>query len=107
MESATELLGLFESELNAGKITDGEVVMASKWSAPILIQLESLQIELETDGSEIALRRASAAVSRSLRIYASLFASKLGANLYDGRQLLAGKRPFDLGPAEICLRVGF
>lgn len=96
MESATELLGLFESELNAGKITDGEVVMASKWSAPILIQLESLQIELETDGSEIALRRASAAVSRSLRIYASLFASKLGANLYDGRQLLAESRLSEL-----------
>lgn len=58
MESAIDLLGLFESELEA-------VIEDTGWrdgyglsvAIPILIQFESLQTTLETDGGEIVLNR--------------------------------------------------
>lgn len=58
MDSAIDLLGVFETELNAAIEDNGwRQGYGLTVSAPVLIQLESLHIELETDGSEIALKR--------------------------------------------------
>ena len=58
MDSAIDLLGLFEKELNAEIDDNGwRKGYGLRVAAPVLIRLESLQAELETDGNEIALNR--------------------------------------------------
>ena len=58
MDSAIDLLGFFEKELNAAiEDTGWRQGCGLTVAAPVMIQLESLQTELETDGSEIALKR--------------------------------------------------
>lgn len=58
MESAIDLLTLFEKQLNATIEDNGwRSGYGLRVSEPILIQLESLQTELTTDGSEITIKR--------------------------------------------------
>ena len=58
MDSAIDLLGFFETELNAAIEDNGwRQGYGLTVAAPVLIQLDSLHTELETDGSEIVLKR--------------------------------------------------
>ena len=58
MDSAIDLLGFLEAELNAAVEDNGwRQGYGLTVATPVLIQLESLHTELETDGSEIVLKR--------------------------------------------------
>ena len=58
MDWAVELLGLLEAELHADvEDTGWKQGYGLKVAAPILIRLESLEVELTTDGNEIVVRR--------------------------------------------------
>lgn len=60
MDSAIDLLGFIETELNAEVEDNGwRQGYGLTVAAPVLIQFESLHAELETDGSEIVLKRIS------------------------------------------------
>jgi hypothetical protein len=54
---AADLLGFFESELEAEVEDTGWKRRGPKLAEPVLIQLEDLEIELSTDGSEVLIRR--------------------------------------------------
>ena len=63
MDTAIELLGMLEGELHADvEDTGWKKGYGLEVATPILIQLESLLIELTTDGNEIAVRRAAGSV---------------------------------------------
>lgn len=58
MDLAIELLGLFESELDAEvEDTGWKRGYGLAVAAPVAIRLESLDVELVTDGSEVLIRR--------------------------------------------------
>lgn len=60
MDSAVELLGILEAELDAEvEDTGWKSGHGIGVGSPILIQLESLGVELTTDGNEISLKRVS------------------------------------------------
>ena len=60
MAAAVDLLGLFEAELHADvEDTGWRRGYGVKVSMPILIQLESLEVELIAEGNEIVLSRMS------------------------------------------------
>jgi hypothetical protein len=58
MEAAVELLGLLEAELHADvEDTGWRRGYGLKVATPVLIQLESLEAELTSDGNEIVVSR--------------------------------------------------
>lgn len=58
VEVARNLLGVFEAELEAEmENTAWKQGYGPKAAEPVLIQLESLEVELSTDGGEVVLRR--------------------------------------------------
>ena len=58
MDTAVDLLGFLESELSADIHDTGwKRGFGLKVAIPLLIQLESLEVELVTDGSEVVMRR--------------------------------------------------
>ena len=58
MDVAVDLLGFLEAELDAEiENTGWKSGYGLKVSEPVLIQLEGLEAELATDGSEVVLRR--------------------------------------------------
>ncbi|MEO8308670.1 MAG: hypothetical protein ABI616_11600 [Pseudomonadota bacterium] len=58
MEAALEALGFIETELEAEiEDTGWKRGLGLKVSEPVLIQLEGLNVELSTDGTELLLRR--------------------------------------------------
>ena len=54
---AVDLLGFFESELEAEVEDTGWRRHGPRVAEPVLIQLEGLELELATDGSEVLIRR--------------------------------------------------
>jgi len=60
MDAAVELLGMLEAELHADvEDTGWKRGYGLKVATPVLIQLESLEAELTTDGNEIVVSRAA------------------------------------------------
>jgi hypothetical protein len=58
MAAAVELLGMLEAELHAEvEDTGWKRGFGLKVATPVLIQLESLEVELTTDGNEISVSR--------------------------------------------------
>ena len=58
MELAMELLGTLESELHAQVENSGwKQGYGLEVSVPLLVQLESLEVEIGTDGEEVVLAR--------------------------------------------------
>lgn len=58
VDAAVDLLGLFESELHADvEDTGWRRGNGLKVAMPVLLQLESLEAELTTDGNEIVVSR--------------------------------------------------
>jgi hypothetical protein len=58
MDAAVDLLGLLEAELHADvEDTGWRRGCGLKVATPTLIRLESLEVELSTDGNEIVLSR--------------------------------------------------